>query len=486
MTKLQNKEAVFAECPIPEAIFRLALPTVAGQMILVVYNLADTFFIGLTGNDAMLTAVTVCMPAFMILSAVANLFGVGGASVIARELGKGRREKAGYAASFAFWGCALTALTYSLLVSCLADWFINLLGGAHPEVHAYAKSYLLCTVGAGGVITALGNLLAHLLRAEGRSGQAGLGVAMGGLLNIALDPLFMLVILPKGMEPLAVAVATTLSNLLAALYFLWAVYRRRQTTVLRLAPTRQALKNGIPGKVLAIGLPACAMTLFENISYAMMDKLLSAFGTAVQAGVGVAKKINMLAHCIVRGMAQGVLPLISYSFGAQNQKRLRDCVCLSCLISVGLATVCMLASLLLSHELVAVFIHSGAAAEAYGADCLRILCLGGPFSACAYAFISFFQAVGEGKRSFLLAILRKGVLDIPLMFLLGRLAPLYGVVWATPAADVLCCLCSLRMAAPYLRRQMALVNAGPAGRQESSPGGEKRPLPVRLRLAGRQ
>ena len=105
MTRLKNKESIFAECPVPEAIVRLALPTIIGQIILVVYNLADTFFIGLTGNDNMLTAVTVCMPAFMILSAIANLFGVGGASVIARQLGNHQRDRAGYAASFAFWGC---------------------------------------------------------------------------------------------------------------------------------------------------------------------------------------------------------------------------------------------------------------------------------------------------------------------------------------------------------------------------------------------
>ena len=194
------------------------------------------------------------------------------------------------------------------------------------------------------------------------------------------------------------------------------------------------------------------MTLLENVSYATMDNLLSDYGTAVQAGVGVAKKINMLAHCIVRGMTQGVLPLISYSFGAKNHKRLRDSVRLSCLASITLAALCMVMSLTLARPLVDVFIRSGSGAESYGMACLRILCLGGPFSACAYSFISFFQAVGESKRSFLLATMRKGVLDIPLMFALGRLFPLYGVVWATPVADVLCCAAAVFMAVPFLRK----------------------------------
>ncbi len=452
MTRLKNKESIFAECPVPEAIVRLALPTIIGQIILVVYNLADTFFIGLTGNDNMLTAVTVCMPAFMILSAIANLFGVGGASVIARQLGNHQRDRAGYAASFAFWGCIAVTLLYSLLCILLVDVYVNLLGGVDPAVHEYARGYLLCTVGVGGLVTSLNSLLAHLLRSEGHSAQAGLGVAMGGILNIALDPLFMLVIMPKGMEPLSVAIATALSNLLAAVYFLLVIFRRRHHTVLQLKPTRHALRGGIPGRVLSIGLPACAMTLLENVSYATMDNLLSDYGTAVQAGVGVAKKINMLAHCIVRGMTQGVLPLISYSFGAKNHKRLRDSVRLSCLASITLAALCMVMSLTLARPLVDVFIRSGSGAESYGIACLRILCLGGPFSACAYSFISFFQAVGESKRSFLLATMRKGVLDIPLMFALGRLFPLYGVVWATPVADVLCCAAAVFMAVPFLRK----------------------------------
>ena len=136
---------IFEKYPIFKAVLALAIPTVISQIILVVYNMADTFFIGMTGSDAMITAVTVCMPAFMFLSAVSNLFGIGGASVIARALGSGDPKKASRASGFAFWGCILVTLAYSIGAWLLRDTFVNLLGGSDPAVHASACHYLMWT-----------------------------------------------------------------------------------------------------------------------------------------------------------------------------------------------------------------------------------------------------------------------------------------------------------------------------------------------------
>ena len=445
MRDIAKETRIFAEYPILRAVLTLAIPTVISQIILVIYNMADTFFIGLAGSDAMITAVTVCMPAFMFLSAISNLFGVGGASVIARALGANDVGRARSTAAFAFWGCALVTLAYSLGAALLIHPFVNLLGGSDPAVHGSACRYLTWTVALGGLATSLNALLGHLVRSEGRSVQAGFGIALGGVLNIALDPLFMFALLPRGNEVLGAAIATSLSNLIAMLYFLAVLWVNRGRSVLSLAPRREALAGGIPGEVLATGLPACLMTLCENISYAVLDNLMALSGTVMQAGLGVAKKVNMLAHCMARGMAQGVLPLIGYNYAARNYRRMKQAVRISMLISVGLSALCMAASLLLSRPLIALFIQHGSDSVTYGARFLRILCLGGPFSACAYAIISFFQAVGESRKSFVLAVLRKGLLDIPMMFMLLRAIPVYGIVWATPIADLLCCVTALML-----------------------------------------
>jgi len=185
-------------------------------------------------------------------------------------------------------------------------------------------------------------------------------------------------------------------------------------------------------------------------------------GTALQAGLGVAKKVNMLAHSIVRGMSQGVMPLIGYNYASGDHKRMKASITLSMALSIAMAALCMTVSLVFSRQLIGLFIPGGSESVTYGAAFLRILCLGGPFSACAYALISFFQAVGKGMRSFLLAILRKGLLDIPLMFLLNRLLPIFGVVWATPITDVICCCISIAMFVAFLRGQEGLLDDKPA------------------------
>lgn len=452
MKDQSSEKELFEHCPVPKAIFKLALPTVIGQIILVVYNMADTFFIGLTGSDAMITAVTVCMPAFMFLSAISNLFGVGGASVISRALGKHSPERARHTAAFALWGCIAVTLLYSLAAYLMRDTFINLLGGSDPTVHAYAVEYLVCTVVLGGFCTAMNTLLAHLIRAEGHSLQSSVGITLGGIFNMALDPLFMFVILPRGQETLGAAIATALSNVLATGYFVWVIARNRDRSVMRFAPSRRMLDDRIPADVMSTGLPACLMTLFENISYAVLDNLMSLAGTAMQAGIGVAKKVNMLAHCIVRGMAQGVLPLIGYNFASGDHKRMKKAAFTAAMVSVALALVCMAVCLGFSAQLIGLFIQHGSESVSAGASFLRILCIGGPFSAFAYMVVSFFQATGHGGKSLLLALMRKGMVDIPLMFALGALFPMYGLVWATPASDVICCIAAAAMFALFLRQ----------------------------------
>lgn len=449
MDARQERE-LFEKWDVTKAVFYLAFPTVAGQIILVIYNMADTFFVGLAGNDATIAAVTVCMPAFMFLSAISNLFGIGGASVISRALGAKERERVKLTAAFSFWGCLAVTALYCAMAFVLKDIYVDLLGGTNPAVHKSAVLYLMCTVAAGGIPTSIGVLFSHLIRSEGRSFQASIGIALGGILNIILDPIFMYRILPPGNEALGAAIATLLSNVIALLYFMIVLLCIRKNSSLAFFPSGRMLGAAVRRPVLSAGLPACMMTLMENISYAVLDKLMSLEGLPMQTGIGVAKKVNMLAHCIVRGIAQGSLPLIGYNYAAKNLQRMKDSVRVAHRIAVCMALLCMGAYLVFARQLIGIFIHHASTSLDYGMIFLRILCIGGPFSASAYTFISFFQAVGSTRRSFFLAILRKGVIDIPLMFILGALLPVYGIVLATPLADALCCLEAHRMFHHYL------------------------------------
>ena len=466
---MESRKAIFEDLPVRQAVCRQIVPAIASQLIILLYNLADAYFVGMLNRPEQTAALTVSTSAFLMLTAISNLFGVGGASVISRALGKLSPERARHTAAFALWGCIAVTLLYSLAAYLMRDTFINLLGGSDPTVHAYAVEYLVCTVVLGGFCTAMNTLLAHLIRAEGHSLQSSVGITLGGIFNLALDPLFMFVILPRGQETLGAAIATALSNVLATGYFVWVIARNRDRSVMRFAPSRRMLDDRIPADVMSTGLPACLMTLFENISYAVLDNLMSLAGTAMQAGIGVAKKVNMLAHCIVRGMAQGVLPLIGYNYASGNHRRMRSTVLISTLASVAMATLCMTVSLCFSRQLIGIFIQHGSDSVVYGARFLRILSLGGPFSACAYAFISFFQATGKGMKSFLLAILRKGLVDIPLMFILNNAMPIYGIVWATPIADVICCVTAIAFFRSFMRQHADLLSDQPvAGMAQSA------------------
>jgi len=182
----------------------------------------------------------------------------------------------------------------------------------------------------------------------------------------------MFVLLRPGNEALGAAVATAISNAIAVAYYAILLRAKKDSLVIGLKPCRRMLEDNIPKSVLVVGIPACLMTLCENISYAVLEKLMVAAGTAAQAGVGVAKKVNMLAHCIVRGMSQGVLPLIGYNYSSGNRRRMRKIVTCAGSISVALSVLCMAACLLFAKYLIGIFIQPPSSSHDYGIAFLKI------------------------------------------------------------------------------------------------------------------
>lgn len=442
---------LFEKGPVMRTILRLAVPSVAGQIILVVYNAADTYFVGLSDSPEMLAAVTLCMPAFMVLSAVSNLFGIGAASVIASSLGKGNARSASLACAFAVWGCTVLSLAYSALILGFTPFIAGLLGARDPSAAFHAAGYLRIAVGAGGLITSLSALLSHIIRATGRSAHAGAGIIIGGILNIILDPLFMFVLMPRGREVEAAAVATMISNTAALAYYALYLLIHRKGSIFSLRPSRAMFSSGIPSGIFSSGLPAFLMTLCENLSYALLGHMMASYGTAAQAGVGVARKINLLAHCTVRGIAQGVLPLIAFNYAAGKRIRCGKILKGAASLAIGVSLACAAVCLVSAGSLTGLFIDRGTEAFEAGKTFLRIMCVGAPFSAWAYTVISFFQAVGRMKHSLLLALMRKGIIDMPLMLVLSRTMGMYGIVCATPAADIICCASAIILYSVFMK-----------------------------------
>lgn len=451
----EAKTKLFETVPVPKAVLTLAVPTVISQLITVLYNMADTFFVGQLGDPELVAAATIAMPLFILLTGIANLFGMGGASLISRCLGVKNDAKAHRASVFCVYAGLCTAAVYGLAVFAFRPVLLPLLGATAAD-YDLTYQYLFWTVTVGGVPTVFNSLMSHLVRAEGASRQASIGVIFGGLLNIALDPLFLFAF-HLGLK--GAAIATMLSNLAAAIYFLLYLYRHRKTTVLRLSPRFFSLGDHIPGEVVAVGLPSFMISAMAMLSNAALNHIIAGQNDFAVAGMGIAKKINTTAFAVAQGITQGTLPLIGYNFSAGNRVRLRSVVRFTAVFSVLLSLVLLAAVQLLTGRIVGCFI-SDAVTVNYGKKFLHIISLAYPTTAVTFMAITLFQATGRKGAPLLLSMLRKGCVDIPLMFLFHSLIGVTGVAWATPAADTLAMAISLCVALPYFHRQIQQDSSG--------------------------
>ena len=439
---------IFAGCPVGKAVLTLAVPTVISQIVTVIYNFADTWFVGRTGNAAAVAALSVCMPVYIIMTALANLFGVGGSSLIARFLGAGKRERARGVFAFALWGGVTVALAYSLLIALLRPRLIPLIGGDAAS-YGYVYDYMFWTMILGALPTVLNPLCGHLVRSVGAARQASIGMSLGALLNIVLDPLFMFVLLPPGYEVTGAAVATLLSNMAAAGYFLVYLVRHKDNQVFTLSPKEVTLGEGIPREVLMIGFPAALSTTLAMVSNIFANALVAEYGSAAVAGMGVAKKINTLAFNIVMGLAQGVLPLIAFNYGAKNYRRMKQAIWVTLGYALAFSLGCLAFYRGASGELVSFFIDD-TDTVAFGKSFLDVIALGVPLCSFSYSLNMVFQATGKKVRSFILSILRKGLLDIPSMFWLKSMYGAVGVVWATPLAECISAVIAIGLFVSFL------------------------------------
>lgn len=432
MTEAEKRTEIFERMPVRRAVQKQIIPAVAGQMIALIYNLADTYFVGMLNDPNETAAVTVVSSSFLMLTAISNLFGVGGASLLARCLGQRNTEGARRTAGISFWWGMIGGCAFSAAFLALASPILTLCG-ADADTYALAFGYAKWTVVIGGPATILNTLLANLIRAEGGAVAAAAGVSFGGLLNIALDPLF---VLPAflGYGAVGAGAATALSNIAAMLFFLVYLLVRRRTTLVSLDVRHLRYTRVQLPRILSVGLPSAVQYALTVVAVSAQMHFVSAYGTAAIAGLGIVKKLDQLPLYFSMGVANGLLPLLAYNYAAGNHRRRRDVFRLGCFVSVAFALLCLVCYELFAPALVGLFIDD-AVTRQYGAAFLRIMVTAMPLMAVCYPMIIQFQAMGKAKASLVCSVLRKGVLDIPLLFLLDGLLPLYGCMMVQPIVD---------------------------------------------------
>ena len=443
MNSLDRTE-LFEKMPVKRAVIKQIMPAVAAQMVAVVYSLADTYFVGILNSPAQTAAVTVVAPCFIMLTAVANLFGVGGSSLIARKLGQRREDEAREVSSVTFWWGLISAAVFCLLFAAM-ERSVLILCGADSQSFAYALSYARWAVVLGGLFTVSASVSANIIRAEGSAGTASRGLALGGIMNILLDPLF---ILPEflGMGAEGAGLATTLSNVISALFLLVCLLRKRQSVICIDPRLMRSARNHIR-PILSIGFASAIQLMLTMVGVAAQAKFVSAYTTEAVAALGIVKKLDQLPLYFTIGVSVGLLPLLAYNHAAGNEQRRSDAFRFGCILSVSVAVGCVIVYEILAPQLAALFIGDALTVD-YAAGFLRRMVLAMPLMALAHPFITQFQAMGRVKESLICSMLRKGVLDIPLLFLFDALLPLYGCMWVQPVVDSI----SLAVALIFYRR----------------------------------
>jgi len=431
---------IFAKAPVPQAVLKNTIPAMAAMLMVLIYNLADTFFIGQTHNDILVAAVSLATPVFLIFMAVGTVFGVGGTSVISRALGQGRAKYAKQVCSFCMWSCVAVGVLLSAAFLLFMDPLLALIG-ASGDTWGPAKTYLTI-VALGGPFVLVSNCYSNLIRAEGQSTRAMMGQLLGNLLNVVLDPI-MILTFNWGIS--GAAIATVIGNVAGAGYYI--LYFLRGKSSLSIHIRDFSIRDNICGNVLAIGIPAALGSLMMSVSQIVVNAQMANYDDMALAGMGVAMKVTMISSMICIGFGQGVQPLLGYCAGANLRERFKKVMRFSLLFALGLSMVMTGLCYLLRGRIVGAFLTEPAAFD-YAVQFTSILLTTSVLFGVFFVFINALQAIGAAAQALITNLSRQGIIYIPALFLLQAAFGVTGLAWAQPLADL---LSTALVAALYLR-----------------------------------
>lgn len=432
----KDKKYYFEKAPIYSSILFFAIPTIISQLITLIYNWADTFFVGQLTNELLITAVSVCHPAFMITSVIANLFGIGGASVISRALGVNNEEKVKKMATFSILWATIVGIVYSLFVYIFRAPILRLCGASDATM-VFAEEYLFWVVVIGALPSVLSATFGHLVRSIGKTKVASFGIVLGAVTNIILDPILIYIF---KMDIVGAAIATTISNVLASIFFILYLTITKKDHPLSFSFANLKIEEPVFKEMFASGISSAILTFMAVLSNVSINKLTSGYDDLATAGVSIAKRIDLFVLSLAQGLSQGILPLVGYNHAAKNFKRRNKIIFTTGLVAIIISIAFVCIALPFSKQLVDIFTNSEETIS-YGKNFLRILCVTMPITCLIFLLNTVFQATKETKKALTITLLRKGVIDIPLMLLLNSTAlGLYGIILSQPLIDILSAL----------------------------------------------
>lgn len=430
----ETKE-IFETRPISSALAKMAVPTIISQLIALVYNIADTWFIGQTNNPYMVAASSLVLTIFLMTAAISNLFGTGGGSLVVRLIGSKDEEEAEKVASLSLVLAAFASLAFSALCFIFMDPLLRLLGASDNTI-GFARQYLVFVVVIGGLPTVMANTMSAMVRNIGFSREAGFGLGMGGVLNVFLDPIFMFVIFPKGYEVVGAAAATMLSNVITFVYFIWVYQKLKGETVLSFPRGIEKIRRESLSSLFSVGIPAAMSLLLFDLTNIVINRLAAGYGDIELAAIGIVLKVERLPLNIGIGICLGMTPLAAYNYASGNHKRMKEFFRAARLSGLVVSVLCVVFYRVFASYIIGAFI-SDADTVRFGTEFLQSRCFATPFMFLSFHMVHFMQAVDRGKVSFLLAVIRQICLNIPILFLMNSLFGMTGIVWTQLIADCL-------------------------------------------------
>lgn len=442
---------VFENMPVGRAVATLTIPTVMSMLVTILYNMADTFFVGQTGDANQVAAVSLAMPVFLIFMAMGNIFGIGGSSYISRSLGNGEREKVKQISSFCLYGSLALGLLMIVIFIGFMPSILQIIG-VSTYTRDFANDYLLC-IAYGAPFVIASSAFSNIVRGEGAAKEAMIGMMIGTVLNIVLDPIM---ILWMDMGVVGAALATVIGNIASCIYF--SGYLLKGKTLLSASPKDFCVGNGIMKNVLAIGIPASINSVLMSAANVILNNFLVKYGDSAVAAMGVAMRANMLVVMLQMGVAMGTQPLIGYCYGAGKSKRMKDTIGLSMLITTLLGVSLTVIYWFLASDIIKLFI-ADEQVMAYGEMMLRALMISGPFLGILFVVMNTLQAMGKAMLSLVLSICRQGIIFLPIIIIFNQFFGLNGLIYAQPIADLLSLGISLVFFMLVLSKEINPLNA---------------------------
>ena len=423
-----KKIELFENYPVHKALITLALPTILGMLVNVFYNMVDTFFVGQTGDSNQVAAVSLCMPIYLLLMAFGNIFGIGGGSYISRKLGIKDYDSVKKISSFSFYASIIVGfVSMAIYIIFMKD--ILKISGASPNTYQFSKDYLMIVAfGAPFVVNQMA--MGQIVRAEGSSKEAMIGMMIGTVVNIVLDPIM---ILYMNMGVAGAALATIIGNACSTFYYIYHIVRKKSFLSIHFKDF--SMNKDILANVFSIGIPVSINNILMSASNVLINNFAAAYSDNVVAGLGVAQRIFTLVILVFIGLSQGLQPFVGYNFAAKNYKRMNSAIKLSCVVSVIIGFLLLGLSLIFGRWSVSVFINNEEVID-YGMKFLVASYAIAPIIGFQFVFMSTFQALGKSIPSLILSLSRQGIAFIPTILIGTKLFGINGIIWSQPIADI--------------------------------------------------